>query len=209
MRVVVIGASAGIGLETVKQALDKKHLVTAFSRDTSKIPGNIHLTKMDGSADNIADLKKALADTDAAIITIGTKNKKSTTLFSDTARSLMEACKEINYQGAVLVVSGFGTGNSYGYASFFIKAVISIFLKNQYKDKTKMEEIIAHSNINWEFIKPGILSDKPLSRKYKIYPELKEDMHVGKISRADVADYLIQEAEERKNLKHFVAITNL
>ncbi|MCK5089013.1 MAG: SDR family NAD(P)-dependent oxidoreductase, partial [Hyphomicrobiaceae bacterium] len=50
-KVLVIGASRGIGLETVKALLAKNYEVRAFARSTATIPlDNERLEKVDGDA---------------------------------------------------------------------------------------------------------------------------------------------------------------
>jgi putative NADH-flavin reductase len=208
MKIAVIGAGAGIGLQTVIQALDRGHTVTALSTDTSTIPNHPLLTKINGSATNVADLKQTLKDSDAVLITVGTKNKKSTTLFSDLAKALITATAELNFLSPVLIITGFGSGESKKYLNFFMRTVIKLFLKEQYINKAWMEELIVKSAVNWEIIRPGILTNEPLIPSYKILPKLEKGMKVGKISRAAVAHFLVSEAENTRFLKQYVTLTN-
>ena len=89
-----------------------------------------------------------------------------------------------------------------------MRTVISLFLKNQYINKTVMEEIIAKSNLKWEIIRPGMLTDGDAQSTYKAISGLQKGMKVGKISRADVAQFLISEAENPLRLYQYVALTN-
>lgn len=207
MKLAIIGAGAGIGLQTVLQALEKGNQVTALSRNTSTLPDHISLTKINGSADNAEDLQVAINGTDAVIITVGTKIKKGTTLFSATAKALIIATAHLQYKGPVLIVSGFGTGESRHYLSFFMRSIIQLFLKDQYTDKTLMEKLIANSVIKWEIIKPGILSNGKLTKNYRVLNQLKKGMKVSKISRADVAHFLLHEAENQHMMYQCVTLT--
>ncbi|MBB5620365.1 putative NADH-flavin reductase [Pedobacter cryoconitis] len=208
MNITIIGASAGIGLATVEQALAKGHKVTALSTNTTNIPPHAHLTKVNGSATSVSDLKKVMVGADAVIITIGTKNKKPNTLFSDTALALVKAGAALNFKAPVLVITGFGAGDSSRFLGFFMKTVIRLFLKHQYINKTLMEEIIANSELNWEIVRPGMLSNGPLSKKYKVLPGLYKGIKIGKISRADVAAFLLEEAKNPTMLKQYPALTS-
>ncbi|TDO82822.1 putative NADH-flavin reductase [Flavobacterium chryseum] len=208
MNIAIIGAGAGIGLEAVKQALKKGHTVTALSTNTDHIPNHPNLIKINGSATSPIDLKHAINGADAVLITVGTKNKKATTLFSDIANTLTKVIDELSFSAPILVITGFGAGESKNYLSFFMKTVISLFLKDQYINKTVMEEIITKSNMNWEIIRPGMLTDAAAGSNYKIISELKKGMKVGKISRANVAQYLITEAENPARLYQYVTLTN-
>lgn len=208
MNIAIIGAGAGIGLHAVKQAVEKGHMVRALSTNTDQLPTHPNLIKIKGSATVSDDLKNAIKNTDAVLITVGTKNKKATTLFSDIAKALISVTADLNFSSPVLVITGFGAGESKGYLSFFMRTVISLFLKDQYNNKTIMEDLITASAIKWEIVRPGMLTDGELTSSYRVLPNLKKGMKVRKISRADVAQFLITEAENPKMLHHYVALTN-
>lgn len=208
MKLAIIGAGAGIGLESVKLALKKGHVVKALSTNMDKIPDYPNLIKINGSATSPTDLKNTIKDADAVLITVGTKNKKATTLFSDIANALVSVTGDLNFSSPILVITGFGAGESKGYLSFFMRTVISLFLKDQYINKTKMEEIITNSAIKWEIIRPGMLTDKEATLTYKAITRLQKGMKIGKISRADVAHFLIAEAEDPARLFQYVTLTN-
>jgi len=207
MKITIIGAAAGIGLATVQLALAKGHNVTALSTNTAGIPDHPRLTKVNGTATSHSDMKKVMTGADAVIIAIGTKNKKANTLFSDTALALVKAGAELDFKAPVLIITGFGAGASSGYLGFFMRTVIRLLLKDQYINKTKMEEIIAHSNLNWEIVRPGMLSNGPLTKQYKVLADLSRQMKVGKIARADVADFLLREAEKPTLIHQYPALT--
>ena len=50
MKITVIGASAGVGLEVVKRALFRGHQVTALSRSGLPLPAHQKLTSILGNA---------------------------------------------------------------------------------------------------------------------------------------------------------------
>jgi len=208
MNITVIGAGAGVGLLSVSQALEKGHQVTALSTDTETIHNHPSLAKINGSATSVEDLKKAITGADAVLITVGTKNKKGTTLFSDIAKALITATDELKFTAPVLIITGFGSGESAGYLSFLMRIVIWFFLKDQYVNKTLMEELIANSNVNWEMVRPGMLTNRELTKTYRSFSKLEKRMKVSKISRADVAHYLVSEAEKPQKLHQYVALTN-
>ncbi|KRB55536.1 NAD(P)-dependent oxidoreductase [Flavobacterium sp. Root186] len=208
MNIAIIGAGAGIGLQSVIQALKNGHTVTALSTNTDQIPNHPKLIKIKGSATSPIDLKQAIKDCDAVLITVGTKNKKATTLFSDIAKTLINVADELNFSAPVFVITGFGAGESKKYLSFFMQTVISLFLKDQYIDKTIMEELITKSALKWEIIRPGMLTNGDKTSSYKVLPELRKGMKVGKISRANVAHFLINEVENPKMLYQYAALTN-
>lgn len=208
MNIAIIGAGAGIGLESVIQALEKGHNVTALSTKTDRIPDHPNLIKINGSATSPVDLRKAIEDSDAVLITVGTRNKKATTLFSTVAETLIKVNRELNFSSPVLIITGFGAGESNNYLSFFMRTVISMFLKDQYINKTEMEELITKSNLRWEIIRPGMLTNGSATSTYRVLSGLQKGMKVGKISRADVADFLLDEAENQRFIHQYVALSH-
>ncbi len=72
MRVLVIGASKGIGLETIRQALAAGYDVRALARSATSINlSDAKLKKVQGDALNQQDVEAALAGVDAVIVTLG------------------------------------------------------------------------------------------------------------------------------------------
>ena len=86
MNITIIGASAGIILETVKIALLRKHNVSPLSRSDISLPNNTNLPNLKGRSTNKNDLKKSIENADAVILTLGSgMSKKATTFYSDFA----------------------------------------------------------------------------------------------------------------------------
>ena len=202
MNITIIGASAGIGLETVKRGLNRNHSITTLSRSEIEIEENKSLKMIVGNATNKADLIHSIQNAEALIITLGTgKNMKATTLFSDFAKLIVEIDRENKIDIPFIFVTGFGAGESKNYVSWLIKMFLKYLLKDAYADKTKMEEIITNSDLNWTVVRPGRLLDKQLTEKYRIENKLYKGINIGGINRADVADFLIKQAEKQTELK--------
>lgn len=209
MNITIIGASAGVGLETVKRALERNHKVTTLSRSDISLPTNANLITIKGSATNKDDLKKAIEKADAVIVALGTgKNMKATTLYSDFAKLLLEVQTKTNSQIPFIILTGFGAGDSGVYNSFLMKWFFKLFLKDVYAYKTKMEEIITNSKMKWEIVRPGLLKDKPLTERYRVETTLFNGMNIGSINRADVADFLVKQAENPTQLYKYCSLAN-
>ncbi len=198
MNITIIGASAGIGLEAVKRGLDRNHSITTLSRSNIEIEEKKLLKVIIGDATNKADLLSSIQNADALIVTLGTsKNMNATTLFSDFAKLMVEIHKENKIDIPFIFVTGFGAGESKNYVPWLVKMFLKYFSKDVYADKTKMEEIITNSDLNWTVVRPGRLLDKELTEKYRIENKLFKGINVGGINRADVADFLITKVSEQ------------
>ena len=84
--VLIIGASRGIGLETVKAALETGYSVRALARSARRIPvSHPKLEKMAGDALEMATVKRALTGIDAVIQSLGVFGRARNHLRADEA----------------------------------------------------------------------------------------------------------------------------
>lgn len=208
MNITIIGASAGLGLETVKRGLDRNHFITTLSRSEINIAEKGMLKMILGDATNKADLINSIQNAEAIIVTLGRrKNVKTTSLFSDFAKLVVEINSDNKINVPFIFVTGFGAGESKNYVSWLIKLILKYLLKEVYADKTKMEEIITNSDLNWTVVRPGRLLDEELTEKYRVENKLFKGINIGGINRADVADFLVKQAEKQTELKKYIAMS--
>ena len=199
---LVIGASQGIGLETVKCALASGHEVRAFARGAAGIAiEDANLTKIVGDALDAAAVSRAVAGADAVIQTLGAPKTAlavvaGTTLFSKATRILVDAMQAASVRRLV-AVTGFGAGDSRGYGGFLYDAVMfPLALKRIYDDKDVQEQMIRASGLDWTIARPGLLTGGAATGRMRVLAD-KKDWAVGRATRADVADFLVREAFER------------
>jgi putative NADH-flavin reductase len=201
-KLLIIGASRGIGLETVKAALRDGHKVRALSRSAASIPiENADLEKLSGDALDSDTVGNALAGVDVVIQTLGVDISLraivvTTTLFSRSTRILVDAMKtgEVN---RLIAVTGLGAGNSRGHGGILYDAIVfPLLLKRVYDDKDVQEWIIRSSGLDWTVVRPGLLTSGTASGRYRVL-SAPQQWRFGAISRADVADFLVRQVDDR------------
>jgi uncharacterized protein YbjT (DUF2867 family) len=202
-RVLVLGASRGIGLETVRCALAEGHRVRAFARGAASIAiDHAELEKIAGDALDPAPVARALQDVDAAIETLGAPRSaeamfRGTRLFSAATRVLIDAMRAQGVRRLV-AVTGLGAGDSRGHGGFLYDAVVfPLVLKRIYDDKDVQEQMIRASGLDWTIVRPGLLKDGEATGRARALTDPK-DWHAGPVRRADVARFLVREAFERR-----------
>ena len=127
MNIVVIGASRGIGLATVKAALAAGHSVRAMSRSGLGIT-HPRVTTIMGDATGRADLATAIAGGDVVIQALGllaplwSQYRTGTTLFSTATRALVETMWSTGPK-RLIAVTGAGAGDSRGRLGFLYDVV--------------------------------------------------------------------------------------
>lgn len=207
MKIAIIGASAGIGLATTRLALERGHEVATLSRRRVSLQDHAHLKRVQGSATNPDNVRVAVEGADAILMTLGVKSPFATTLFSDSARLLLEILGEKGVSPTLIALTGFGAGDSWGYNSLPMKLMFTLLLKKVYADKSEQERVIAGGYSRWEIVRPGRLTNGAMTGRYRVLDQLAEGMQVGAISRADVAHYMVAQAENPTYLGKYPALT--
>ena len=209
MKFAVIGASAGVGLELVKQLLEHGHTVNTLSRSVGTIPEHERVHKIIGSALNEADIAQAIAGVDAILVTLGTgTSRKATGLYIQSPRAILNAIKASGAQPPLIVLTGFGAGDSMKNQPWPIKAAFSLMLGEIYAEKTLMEKMIAAQYPNSLFVRPGVLTNGALTGKYRILDGSPKALQVRTISRQDVADFMRRQAENPTYIGQYPVLTN-
>jgi putative NADH-flavin reductase len=96
MKVIIFGASGGIGKFAVQHALEKGYKVKAFLRNPSKLTiKHENLTTIQGEINNYNHIKNAIFDCDAVIWCVGIPMKKYKHMESlDGHKNLLKAMNE-------------------------------------------------------------------------------------------------------------------
>ena len=199
LALLVIGGTSGIGLETVRLALERGHQVTAMARRPERMPLlNPNLELLKGDVPDPASVDAAVEGKDAIIFTIGMgPTRQPVTAFSKGTRHVLDAM-ERNDVGQLVMVTGIGAGDSRGHGSavydFFVRPVL---MKTVYEDKDRSEERIRESDIDWVIVRPGFLTDEPGTGQYRVIRD-QDGVTAGDIARADVAPFMLSVVEDEE-----------
>jgi putative NADH-flavin reductase len=194
MKIAVIGASRGIGYELLRIALEEGHEVTALLRNPAKLNiSNSRLKIIRGDILDPATVVTAVVGNDAVCLCIGIPpTRKPVDVFSRGAECVLAAMGQ-GANSRLITVTGIGAGDSKGHGGFFYDRVINpLLLRTIYADKDRQESIVKASKVEWLIVRPGFLTNGPLTGKYRVIENL-SGVTAGKISRADVADFMLKQ----------------
>lgn len=151
-RLLVIGASRGIGLETVKAALEAGHEVRAFARGAKRIAlEHPKLEKINGDALVADDIRAGLDGVDVVVQVLGAPINPETLLtgtrlFSEATRILVDAM-EANGPKRLICVTGLGAGDSRGRLGAMFSLVFTLSIARIYDDKDVQERHWNHDDL--------------------------------------------------------------
>lgn len=208
MKLLVIGATRGIGRSLVERALDEGHNVTTLVRDPVKMPishDRLHMIK--GDIRDKEAVNCAVEDQDAVCVCIGIKpTRKPVSVFSEGAKAVIEAMTHSD-ANQLICVTGIGAGDSKNHGGFFYDRIFNpLLLKTIYEDKERQEALVRNSNLAWVIVRPGFLTNGPLTGTYRVLIDL-AGVTAGKISRADVAHFILNEIKEKAYLSKTPLLT--
>lgn len=198
MRLLVIGGTRGCGRQVVLQGSQRGHELTLLARRASAAPVVPRLTLVEGDARDEAALAQAVQGQDAVIVCVGMPvTRRPVTLFSDVMAAVLGAMSVAGVQ-RLLYVTGIGAGDSRGRGGFLHDRVLfPLLLRTIYADKERSEAMVMASSTQWTICRPGFLTNGPMLARYRILTRLSLLQHfrAGDIARADVAHFLLDEAE--------------
>lgn len=210
MRLLIIGASKGIGLETTRQALEAGHQVRALARSAAGMALlDPNLEKARGDALKSRDVEAALIGVDVVIQTPGVGLGdlfRPVHLFSDATRVLIAAVRTRGVK-RLICVTGFGAGDSQASISCLQRLPFQIVFGRAYDDKSLQERLIKESELDWTIVRPGVLTSGPRTGRYKILSEASQWRN-GIISRSDVAEFLVRQIGDQTYVRRTPVLVN-
>jgi putative NADH-flavin reductase len=194
-KLLIVGATGGTGRELVRQALERGHEVTAFVRRPAKL-GLEHerLTVARGDVLDPASVEAAVRGQDAVLSALGHKRWfYPTRILSEGTRNLVGAMKREGVRRLVCATS-LGVGDSFGRMGLYYTLFVGVFILPFYfYDKVRQEHVIRDSALDWVIVRPGVLRNRPARGRYKHGPKVGNWLWTVRISRADVAAFMLDQ----------------
>lgn len=195
MKLVILGATGGTGLEIVRQAIERGHSVTALVRSPERLkPFRDRITIERGDLLDSPQLEGAIKGQDAVLSAFGPRvpiSKTDANLLERFAVALTKAMAHAGVSRVVVESVAFLFRDSivpptYIFGRLFFPAIVA--------DASAMEQVFAGSQLDWTMVRPPQLTDKPYTGKYRV-----REGHLPrfgfKISRGDVADFMVKSVE--------------
>lgn len=194
MKLLVIGASRGVGRAVVELASASGHRVTAFARQPSEYcAGATPVERVQGDARSLSDIDLYVAEQDAVICTLGADTRGATDLYSLAAKNIAAAMdRQRVYR--LLFLSNFGVlgERSAHPMTALLLAAARAALKGTLADHREALRILATSKVGWTAVRPMGLTNAARTGRYRVSEESLPPGGV-RISRGDVADFMLRQ----------------
>ncbi|HEY3310733.1 MAG TPA: SDR family oxidoreductase [Anaerolineales bacterium] len=205
MKTVVFGASGRMGIKVVEQALEAGHIVTAFLRNPSKIAiQHPNLTLFQGDVMDASAVENAIAGQEVVISLLGKTRPPEpgmNSMLETAAKNIVAAMQK---HGIHRIISTTGAGvpqpeDQPKVADRLVNTMLNFLQKNFVLDASASVKVIQSSDLDWTIVRFPRVTDGARTGKYRV-------AYIGKdsgtmISRADGADFVIRELNEKKWLR--------
>jgi len=197
MKIVVFGASRGVGFQVVQQALEQGHTVTAFARSSS-FSDHPNLKVVQGDVFDLEAVSKAVQGQEAVVVALGAGNKAADQTRSQGTAHIVRAMQQHGVR-RVVAVSSFGVGDS---RKGLIANLAWLFLRAALEEHERQERALMESGLDWTIVRPTGLTNGAKTGVYKIGRSGR-----GRISRADVADFILKALRDPNYIRKALVIS--
>jgi uncharacterized protein YbjT (DUF2867 family) len=185
MTLLIFGPTGGTGRQLVEQALEQGHPVTAFARNPAKL----------------APERTGLEVVKGDLCAVGAPASDRRTLRTDATRNIIRAM-ETHGVKRLVCLSSLGFGDTREMLPFVMRyIVVPLFLRHAFADHALQEELVKQSGLDWIIARPGALTDGPRTGVYRHGFPVTEKGSRLKISRADVADFMLRQLTSDEYLR--------
>ena len=207
MKIILFGSTGRTGRLLAKRAVMEGHEVTAFARDPARMTiVHSRLRVVRGDVLDADSVDRAVRDQEGVLCALGPPGRKPPPVLSQGIRHILDAMEAhdvrrivcISAAGALREDAGFFVGNL-GLRLF------RLLLRGVYREHGQMLEEIQRRDVSWIVVRPVLLTNGPRTGRYRV--ALGGIPRWGfRISRADVADFMIKQVARDEHVRQMPAI---
>ena len=208
LKLVVLGATGATGLEVVRQAIGRGHSVTAFVRSPDRLAAlKSQITTQKGDLLDSPQLAQVIKGHDAVISAFGPRvplSKSDAHLLQQFATALTSAMEQTAVRRVVVESVAFLFRDSIVPPAYLLGRLL---FPTIVADSAAMEGVFEKSALEWTMVRPPELTNKPYTGRYRV-----RENHLPrfgfKVSRADVANFMIRAVEDRTSIRKVVGLSS-
>ena len=208
MKLYILGGTGPTGQHLVSQALEQGHEITALVRTPSKIAfKSPKLTLITPDLFDSGAVAASMKGHQVVVSALGVgMTLRPHDLMNRAMASIIKAMQDAGLK-RIVSLSAFGLGESYHQASMLQKVFYKLMLNKIYEDKLRGEVQLRKSNLDWTLVYAVALSNGKRAGKYKVGERLPMK-GMPRISRADVADFMLRQINSDEWVRKVPIISN-
>ena len=214
--IAIFGASGATGKLLVERCLASGYEVTALLRTPAKFPLRDRVRVIQGSAFDPAAIRQTIAGADAVLSALGARSLKKEDVLERAVPLLIAAMDETLAQPKpvrrIIVLGSAGAlpnalDKQPAWRRWIVQNLVyKILLKNAVASQIAQYHDLSHSTLDWTMVMPPMLTNTPARGVYRIDGEALPP-NGSRISRADVAGFMMQQIDNPQWLRKGVYIT--
>src|SRR6267143_261013 len=209
MKVLIFGATGQTGRLLIERAVSEGHEVTAFVRDPGRLnlPGR-SVRVVQGDVLDAESVDRAVAGQEAVLVALGTGTRGSPPVLPQGIRHVLDAMEKHRVK-RIVVLSAAGAlhepaGSVVGSLGLRLARA---YLPGVYREHRAMLEQLRTRDLDWIAVRPVILTNGPRTGRYRVVVEGIPRWGF-RISRADVADFMIRQLTSDEFVKKMPSVAN-
>ena len=208
-KIIVFGATGGTGKQVVAQALRAGHHVTAIVRNPGALTlRHERLEIIKGDALQPQTFEKTINGKDLVVSCLGIQKLEPTTIYSEGVSNIIKAMQTADVHRMICLSAAavIVPPESSSLMKFVVKNILQRIFRHSYADMLIMEKILRESTLNWTVIRAPRLTDSGHAGIYRT--TINESLrNPSKISRTDLADYIVNHLADERTFKALVEIS--
>ncbi len=198
MNIAIFGASGATGKLLTERSLAAGHNVTALLRTPTNFPLSDKVKVVHGSAFDHAPVLETVQGSDVVLSALGAHSPlRNENVLPRVVPFIVDAMRQAGVRRIIVLGSAGALPDSLdkqpAWRRWIIQNIVyATFLKWPVAEQISQYATLAASNLDWTMVMPPMLTNGPARGHYRIDGEALPP-NGSKISRADVADFMMQQ----------------
>jgi putative NADH-flavin reductase len=216
MNISIFGASGATGTILTQRCLAAGYQVTALLRAPEKFFLSDRIRVIQGSPFDLADVSQTISGTDVVLSALGANSLKKEDVLERAVPQIIVAMQQTAVQPKpvrrIIVLGSAGALPSSldkqpAWRRWIVQNLVyNTFLKWPVASQISQRQNLSQSNLDWTMVMPPMLTNAPAHGAYRIDGDALP-RNGSRISRADVADFMMQQIDSPRWIRKGVYIS--
>lgn len=216
MKVAIFGASGATGKLLTQRCLTAGYDVTVLLRNLNDFLLRDHVRAIQGSAFESAPVRQTIEGADVVLSALGANSLRKEDVLERAVPRIIDAMQKTANQAKpvrrIIVLGSAGAlpdslDKQPAWRRWIVQNLVyNTFLKYPVASQISQWKDISRSNLDWTMVMPPMLTNKPGHGAYRIDGEALP-RNGSRISREDVADFMMQQIDNTQWIRKGVYIT--